>query len=297
MVKKKVEKVKKVSEDCKPTSLRYALLGIVVLAILILPMINVGEGFNQSITGHAVDTEKGIFGGFGGYFMAFFTAEGANLDFVISKYFLLFLVAVFLKSIMSLGDFPPAETKKDGSKSTLYQWLMAIPIAVLAVIFITPADLYGALSAYTALGLALTIFIPFAVVIMYTVGTLTKPESITPQNMILANFMWLLFAGFLVYRVLNLWLAEGAGLSSVVLLISMGAAIIALLITLYFKNFGKWLVGMTKHGKSLQADLERQHKVIEGDSNRIQNAIERIRGMTDISEGAKAHALQDLLGK
>jgi len=264
MVRKKGVK----SSESKLTSLRYTFLIVLALAILILPIINVGQGLdNFSMTGNGIlDT---LFGnddestsGFGNFFKQLFGAPvengKANPDLMVSKYLLFFILAVFLKSVMAVANFPPTTSKSsDGqaNSSQTYQWLMAIPVALLAITFITPADLYGVLGTYSALGMALSVFIPFAILIFYTAGSLTNKENITVQSILASRFLWFLFAGFMIYRMAILWFVEKAMLSSAVMIISIAAGVIAALVTFKFSWVSKQIVEVAGMAADVKKEL------------------------------------------
>ena len=183
-----------------------------------------------------------------------------------------------------MGEFPPVEV----TSASTYRWLMAVPISFLAVAFITPDDFLGVLNTYSALGLTLSIFLPFAVVLLYTAGVFKK-EQITLPNLLLANLMWVLFSLFLVYRTIVLFATEGAGIGAV-MAITVGAAIISLIITFNFKWFSKKIVGMSNFGKQLTSDNKRLKETQEAlDSS--------LRGLLSDAQTAKGAGAKNLVLK
>ncbi len=181
----------------------------------------------------------------------------------------------FLYTILLEANFPPTKEKESRIGKQVLRWLFSFVISFLAIAFITPEDLVGVLTTYSALGLTLTIFIPFTPVIMYTVNAVTK-KDISILNLLLANFMWILFSLFLLYRTVMLFLSHQVP-GALVVVISILALGIALFISFRFKSFIRKIIEFLGHKEELIAErkmLERDIKTMEDQQRQFLEEIE-----------------------
>jgi len=164
-----------------------AIATFIVLAFL-LGFVNITgkTGVTGSIvTGEATSFVSDMFSGW---------SEG-SLDINISKYLLFFMLTLLIFSIFATVKFP---------KYTAAQFFIALPIAFLATAYLTPKEIFSVLTAYSALGLTLTILVPFMVMLLFS-GALLSTEhirSLTLGKVMLEIVLWVFFFVFLVYKLI-----------------------------------------------------------------------------------------------
>jgi hypothetical protein len=197
-------------------------------------------------------------------------ANAAGADIMISKYFLFFLLSILIYSILASADFP---------ENDFLKWLLGIPIAFLAVAFITPDDLIGILTTYGALGMTLSVILPFMILFFFNTMLLTG-KKLTVGKILLQRFLWLLFSIFLIYRMIMLFV-EGRTTSGIVVVIIISAVVISALITIFNSRYTRMvskLRNIARIETSKRNQLETQLAAQEVRSEKvIQEADEAVR--------------------
>jgi len=133
-------------------------------------------------------------------------SEG-NLDQNVAKFLLFFLLFMLIFSVLRFirlfNGFITA--------------LISLIVSFLATAYITPPEVFAVLTVYTGLGLALSIAVPFFIMIAFSIALLT-PYSVSGGNLVVDNaqkrkmfqyitvaFLWLLFVGFIIYKAIDGW--------------------------------------------------------------------------------------------
>ena len=151
-----------------------------------------------------------------------FTKWGeGNLDINIAKFLLFFLLFMLIFSVLRfIGLFNGFLTA-----------MVSLIVSFLATAYIIPAEVMTILTVYTALGLALSIAVPFFIMLAFSIALLT-PYKVKDGHMVVSNasrkkmfqyitvaFLWLLFIGFLIYKIIVGWSILSMGMLIVILII------------------------------------------------------------------------------
>ena len=96
---------------------------------------------------------------------------------------LLFIILLTL-IIFAISDAIPFLENAGGFVKTL----IAIIVAVLATLYLTPEDVTGILISYTTLGIVMTSFIPFVILLVFSIQWKEKG-----YNIIFMKFLWVAF--------------------------------------------------------------------------------------------------------
>ncbi|MEK6871486.1 MAG: hypothetical protein AABX16_01130 [Nanoarchaeota archaeon] len=97
---------------------------------------------------------------------------------------ILFLILVSL-IIFAISDFVPFLSGSDDK----LRFAVSIIIAILSIMYLTPQELYTALQGYKALGIVLTTFIPFIILMIFTLRWNTRH----PEYSIISTFIWIAY--------------------------------------------------------------------------------------------------------
>ena len=238
MVKKKV---KKESESkCKPSTI-IGIVGLFVLALLLLNLVDVGQGF---ITG-AATTQAGQ----GLISRLFADWSAGNMDINIAKYLLFGILIVLIYSALAFAKFPPQPA---------LQWLIAVPVAFLAIAYLTPTAILAILISYSGLGITISTIIPFVILLFFSAMLLSNEQlnKMSVGKILFQIVLWGVWVAYLLYRFVLLIFYEGDATKGVSFNLEMSFPTIVLLITLIagiyilVKNekFRKWIWGL---GRSL----------------------------------------------
>jgi hypothetical protein len=162
-------------------------------------------------------------------------SEG-RLDLNIAKYLLFFLVFMLIFSVLGLflGKIIGAFT--------------SLIVAFLAVAYITPDEVYTILTTYTALGLTLSIAVPFFIMALFSL-VLTNPFRFVNGRLVVntrgrtrmyqyffVSLLWLLFVGFIIYKAIVGWSLLSHGM-----LIVMGVVILFAIVIIIRPSIFSWL--------------------------------------------------------
>ena len=123
-----------------------------------------------------------------------------NLSGELIKWLMLILIVILVFSILKYVDFPPS--KKEG-EGTVMKLFLAIVIGVLATIFITTEELITIMQSYTALGIAIAIFIPILILAFFTLMVATKAS---PFGIFLQKILWVVYGFYVLFKTLTLWI-------------------------------------------------------------------------------------------
>lgn len=249
MKKKKGVRKKKISKK-KFDDKR--LLAIVIATFIVfafaLNFVHVGE---MGVTGYA--TEGFISNMFADW-------STGNMDVNIAKYLLWIMVTLLIFSVLNYAKFPG---------NTGLQWLLAIPIGFLSVAYITPAEIFTTLTAYSALGLTLAVIMPFVILLFFSSMLLSneKISKMSVGKIMFEVMLWLFFVGFLIYKLIAGY-GEGIKMSSgmmIVMFIVMG---LSGMILVFNKNFRKWVRGLGLELRSAKAEVQREERKQEKEAGR-----------------------------
>ncbi len=146
-----------------------------------------------TITGHAINTtafQEGFKYLFGQEHTGQSTLELAGIKF-------LFFILVLLLIYPILKFFPFLEEPR----FDLIVWVISFIVAFLATFYIAPAEVYGILQSYTALGITLTSVVPFIIILLFMYKLAEDPK---PAKIIMMRLVGVFFAVFLIYRLVAL---------------------------------------------------------------------------------------------
>lgn len=197
----------------------------VIVAFLVFAVALAFVNTPAPLTGEVV---KGIgSGSFGDFLQKWMDG---SLDPTIIKYMFFILVTILIYSILSSAKWP---------KDAPIRWLIAIPVAFVGIAFLTPAQLYAALTTYGAL--VLTIIVVFPLVIMFFFSSMLLGEGkLTIGKIMMQLILWYLYLAFLIYLLISAFFRKGMVFDLGVIVIILGA-VVASLIILFNKKFRHWV--------------------------------------------------------
>lgn len=232
----------------------FILVFVFLALAFLLPLVNTGNAVNASITGHQTETN----------FISDFFAKwsGGNLDINIAKWLVFITVTMLITSVLAFVGFPPYGA---------LQFFLGLVVSFLATAYITPEEVFVMLTSYTALGLTIGSIMPF-VIMIFTSAMLVSHEKIRGMSagkLVLEVALWFLWSGFLIYKLIMLWVDQGFN----VLLrgggLVMGVVFIAsVLILIFNKPFRKFLRGLGVEVIRSKAEVQREERVQERESER-----------------------------
>ncbi len=256
MSKKKGEKGKQVSFSKNiPTGV---IVGIFVLALLLL---SIQVPSSAEVTGSAVSSSfiSEMFGDW---------SQG-DLDVSVAKYFMFGILILLIFSIFNMTNIPSQQG---------VQWILSILVSFLAIAYITPEEIFTILSTYSALGMTLSIFVPFAVMLLFSAALLSPikntkkgeevklvPGKANVGQVVLVKFLWLLFTGFLLYKIVSGFASPDVDLSVGMSIVLGAVFIISLFLTIFNKKFRNWIRGIGFEIK--KSEQEAIGLGVEGDKN------------------------------
>lgn len=226
MIMKRKKGGKKKNIWCKPfNDKRLLAVTIIVFFIFafLVGFVNVGD---VSVTGEVIEG-AGEVSGVGEFFQKWMDG---SLDPVVMKYLFFALLIMFIFSILSSASWPD---------HAALRWLIAIPVAFISVAFLTPAQLYAALTTYGALALTLITVLPLAIMFFFSSQLLGKGK-ITVGKIMLQLILWYFYLAFLIYMLLSAIFRKGMPFSGPILIIIAGG-MISFLVILFNKRYRKWV--------------------------------------------------------
>ena len=169
-------------------------MGVFLLSAFVLNFSHIQQPV-APVTGYATSFISDLFANW---------SEG-QLDVNIAKYLFWIILTALIFGSLNFAKFPD---------SIFLQALLAIPIGFLFTAYITPSELFTVLTTYTAAGLALSVIIPFAVLLFFSSMLLSNERigRMTVGKIILEVSLWTLFVGFMIYKLISGY--PGVSLSS-----------------------------------------------------------------------------------
>ena len=116
-----------------------------------------------------------------------------NLFAEFIKLGILIIVILLVWSALSYVKFP---------ESAITRAVLAAVVGILGTLFLTPADLVTTIQAYSALAIALSIFLPILILGFFTVVVASKGA---PFGILTQKILWLVFSLYLLFKTISLW--------------------------------------------------------------------------------------------
>jgi hypothetical protein len=117
-------------------------------------------------------------------------ASGISND-VFAQGLLIVLLVLLIYSIEDFMPFFPTGTRGEWIK-----WVAAAIISILGLAFLPVTDIKGILISYQALGVVLTSFLPFFIMLTFSIKWDTK----YPQYTFMSSILWIAFFVYLIFR-------------------------------------------------------------------------------------------------
>lgn len=177
------------------------------------------------VTGEVVKGfESGSFGNFLQKWMA------GSLDPTVMKYMFFILLTILIFSILSSASWP---------EHPAIRWLIALPVAFVSIAFLTPEQLYSALTTYGALALTLIVVLPLVIMFFFSTQLLGEGR-LTVGKIMMELILWYFYLAFLIYLLISAFFRKGMVFDFGVIIIIAGG-VIASLVILFNKGFRKWV--------------------------------------------------------
>jgi len=152
-----------------------------------------------------------------------------SLDPTVMKYMFFIILTLLIWSILSSASWP---------ENRAVRWLIAIPISFVAIAFLTPAELYAALTTYGALALTLITVLPLAIMFLFSSQLLQGRLSVGKVMMQL--ILWYFYLAFLIYLLISAIFRKGMSFSGPVLIIILGG-MIASFVIFFNRKYRRWV--------------------------------------------------------
>lgn len=203
------------------------LLAVTIITFFVFAFLVgfVNVGGEATITGEVIEGVGGV-SGVGEFFQKWM--EG-SLDPIVVKYMFFIILTMFIFSILSSAKWPD---------HAALRWLMAIPVAFVSIAFLTPAQLYAALTTYGALALTLITVLPLA--IMFFFSSQLLQGKLTVGKVMFQLILWYFYLAFLLYMLASAIFREGMPFSGPVLIIIAGGMISSCVI-FFNPRYRKWV--------------------------------------------------------
>jgi len=243
---------------CKPFNDKR-LLAVTIIAFFVfaflLGFVNVGD---VSVTGEVIEGVEGV-SGVGEFFQKWMQG---TLDKTVMKYMFFAILTMLIFSILSSASWP---------RYAAIRWLIAIPVAFVSIAFLTPAQLYTALTTYGALALTLITILPLVIMFFFS-SQLLGEGRITVGKIMMQLILWYFYLAFLIYMLLGAIFRKGMPFSGPVLIIIAGA-IISFLVILFNRRFRHWIRNI---GREITQEVtEDIHTAAEAAGDLIERQQER----------------------
>lgn len=237
MPNKNGERVKK-KDSHEKQILAISIIAFFVFAFA-LNFVNVSQSSAQSpniITGYSI---------LGNLFTNW---SGGNLDVSIAKYLFWIILTLFIFSVLNFAKFPTYG---------VLQFLIAIAVSFLSTAYLTPAEIFTILTTYSALGLTLSVIVPFLIIIFFSAMLLSneKLSQMTIAKVMMEVMIWLFFVGFLIYKLITGY--AGHELSGGMRIVIFGVLVISGLILMFNKSFRKWVRDLGIEIMKAKGDMKR----------------------------------------
>jgi hypothetical protein len=117
---------------------------------------------------------------------------------VIMRLFFFALLVILIYSVLTTAKFP---------EQTAVRAIISAVVGFLAIVYITPEEFYAIMQSYTALGIALLIFLPIAILIFFT---LTIGEK-AAFALVFTRVLWLIYSFYLFWKGLFIYVVLDNG--------------------------------------------------------------------------------------
>jgi len=185
---------------------------------------------------------------------------------LFAKYILFFMITMIIFWI--IGSLVSAEDAKKRFWTNFGKLLFSLAVATLSIGFITFDQIYSIMTTYSALGLTLSVLVPF-VLIMTLASKLAGAKILTTSKLMIQRSLWGLYSVFLIYFLINLFTNEvdpfkGNTFLNIILLI---LALISLFFTIWNHSFVK----MVRKYKKMADDANSKAEVAEQQRDAVMN--------------------------
>ncbi|MBW6442772.1 hypothetical protein K0A97_03280 [Patescibacteria group bacterium] len=204
----------------------FLVAGIFIFLILAfaLNFVNVSEPTQKiptTITGQSIIADM------------FTDWSSGGLKVSIAKYFFWIIVTMLVTTILNFAKFP---------KNGFIQFILGLIISFLATAYITPDEVFAALTLYTALGLTLSVVLPFFIIIFFSAMLLSneKISDISIGRVVMQVMLWLFFTGFISYKLIAGHIG-GEQISRDATVVLFTVLVLSLLILIFNKQFRSWI--------------------------------------------------------
>jgi hypothetical protein len=146
-------------------------------------------------------------------------------------YFVLLTILIF--SVLELAGF---------INSPGLRWAISVIVSIIATAYITPEQFFAIGQEYSAMGLAISTFIPFLIISLFTVASAKDGRA---EGLFLQGIIWWLFTGFLAY---NWYMNRAQSYSGMLLVMAILSLIMAVLNVWVTKLIGSLYFNAIKEG-------------------------------------------------
>lgn len=212
----------------------------------------------STVTDDIVSTNSG--GGSEGFVDKLFTDwSSGNLDTNIAKYLFWIIIMLLIFSALNFAKIP---------NNLALQWLIAIPVSFLVTAYIAPDEIFAVLTAYTALGLTLSVVVPFVIMMLFSSMLLSveKIKGMSVGKIMIEVVLWLFFVGFLIYKLVAGY--TGIDRSNGVLIVIWVVLGLSVLILIFNKVFRRWVRKLGLEIKEAKAESQRFERSQEREAGR-----------------------------
>jgi hypothetical protein len=174
----------------------YKRLSLIIPLVLILSLVFIGAASAAATASQVTDCSNSPNFMSKMYCTWLGGLNSTNLDLSgeLIKWLFLVLIIVLIYSAFSYAKFP---------ENAGLRVLLSIVTAFLATFLLTQAELFTAIQSYSAMGVALIIFLPILILAFFTMIVASKAA---PFGILLQKVLWLVYAVFLLFKTMTLWI-------------------------------------------------------------------------------------------
>lgn len=198
----------------------------------------------------------------------FTTWTEGNLDLNIAKYLLWIMLTILLFSIFTSVGFP---------SNFFARWLISIPVGFLSIAYITPSEIFSIVSTYSALGITLSVILPFFIVLFFSASLMSvrKIRDLTTGRILAEVGIWILFTAFLIYKLIaGMFSGNSFGVSMIILGFT---AFLSLMIVVLNRTFRGWIMDLALEIRRYIAERGRHAREEERRAGEDEGQAERER--------------------
>lgn len=200
------------------------LIAITIVAFFVFAFVLAFVNTPAPVTGEIVE---GIGDGSGDFLQKWMDG---SLDPTVMKYVFFIILTLLIWSILSSASWPD---------NAAVRWLIAIPVAFIGIAFLTPGQLYAALTTYGALALTLIVALPLVIMFFFS-SQLLGAGRLTVGKVMFQLLLWYFYLAFLIYLLISAIGREGMVFSGTVIIIIAGG-VVASLVIVFNRKFRKWV--------------------------------------------------------